>query len=45
MGKVTTQAVTMFPATPQRTAEKRLMAPTPIMEAAVQWVVLTGIPR
>ena len=23
----------------------RLMAPTPIMEAAVQWVVLTGIPK
>ena len=31
-------------ATPQRTAESRLVAPTPMMAALAQWVVLTGIP-
>ena len=45
MGKVNIQAVTMLPAIPQRTAEKRRVEPTPITEALMQWVVLTGIPR
>ena len=35
----------MFPARPQRTAEKRRVAPTPIIEELMQWVVLTGMPR
>ncbi len=33
-----------FP-TPHRTAESLLLAPTPIMEPAIAWVVLTGIPN
>ena len=32
-GSVRNQAITMFPATPQRTAEKRLVEPTPMIEA------------
>jgi hypothetical protein len=45
MGRVSTQAITMFPATPQRTADSRLLAPTPMMQALMQWVVETGTPR
>ena len=45
MGKVSIQAITILPATPQRTAEKRLVAPIPIMAVLATWVVLTGIPR
>ena len=44
-GSVKTHAVTMLPATPQRTAERRLLAPTPMMHALMQWVVDTGTPR
>src|SRR5438270_13275276 len=44
-GMVSTQAITMFPATPQRTAEMRLLAPTPMMQALMQWVVDTGKPK
>ena len=35
----------ILPAIPQRTAESRLVAPTPIIDALMQWVVLTGIPQ
>lgn len=45
IGKVITHAATMLPATPHRTAERRRVAPTPIMDELIQWVVLTGIPR
>src|SRR4051794_36667388 len=42
MGMVSTQAMSMFLATPQRTAETRLDAPTPMMLAEMTCVVLTG---
>jgi hypothetical protein len=42
---VTTQAITMRRATPQRTAEVRLAAPTPTMAPVMVWVVDTGTPR
>ncbi len=45
MGKVIIQAVTILPAIPQRTADSRRVAPTPIIDVLMQWVVLTGIPR
>src|SRR2546425_967027 len=35
----------MRPATPQRTAEMRFAAPTPVLAPVIVWVVLTGIPR
>ena len=44
-GKVKTQAIRMFPATPQRTAERRLVAPTPMIVELITWVVETGIPN
>ena len=43
-GIVSTQATTMFPATPHRTADKRRVEPTPIIAPVMVWVVLTGIP-
>ena len=45
MGKVNIQAAMMLPATPHRTAENLLVAPTPMIDELMQWVVLTGIPR
>ena len=42
MGNVSTQAVTIDLATPQRTAEKRLVAPTPITAEVMVWVVEMG---
>ena len=42
MGKVSTQAVTIEPATPQRTAEKRLVAPAPMIAEVMVWVVEIG---
>ncbi len=45
MGKLNIQAVTIFPATPQRTAENRRVAPIPIIDELATWVVLTGMPR
>src|SRR5688500_13391994 len=42
MGKVRTQAVRMDRATPQRTAERRLVAPTPITAEVIVWVVEIG---
>src|SRR5262245_31332427 len=35
----------MRPATPQRTAEKRCVAPTPRIAPVIVWVVDTGIPQ
>ena len=43
-GRVTTHATMMCPAIPQRTADKRLVAPTPRMAEEMTWVVETGIP-
>ena len=44
-GMVRTQAMRMFPATPQRTAEKRSLEPTPMIADEITWVVETGIPK
>ena len=43
-GMVSTQAQTIRVATPQRTAERRLVEPTPTIAPVMVWVVLTGIP-
>src|SRR3954447_1392226 len=43
-GSVRTQAVTMLPATPQRTAEKRLAAPAPMIPPLMTCVVDSGKP-
>ena len=43
-GIVMIQAHTMRRATPQRTADKRWTAPTPIIAPVIVCVVLTGIP-
>jgi len=45
MGKINIQAATILPTIPQRTAESRLVAPTPMIAELTQWVVLTGIPN
>ncbi len=42
MGKVRTQAITIERATPQRTAEKRLVAPAPMIAEVMVWVVEIG---
>ena len=39
-----TQAMTMLPAMPQRTADNRRAAPTPIIAPVIVWVVDTGMP-
>ena len=44
IGIVKSHAQMMFPATPQRTAESLLVAPTPTIAPVIVWVVLTGIP-
>ena len=41
-GRVRSQATTMLPATPQRTADSRLPAPAPITPPAITWVVESG---
>ena len=41
MGRVTTQATTIWRATPQRTAVTRRAAPTPTMAPVMVWVVLS----
>ena len=41
-GRVSTHAVTRLAATLQRTAESRLVEPTPKMQAEMVCVVLTG---
>src|SRR6202140_4408187 len=43
-GILTSPAETIRVATPQRTADKRLTAPTPTVAPVMVWVVLTGIP-
>ena len=44
-GIVSTQAETIRPATPQRTAEIRRVAPTPRIAPLIACVVEIGIPR
>ena len=44
-GMVRIQAQMMRLATPQRTAERRLIDPTPMMAPVIVCVVLTGTPR
>ena len=44
-GKVKIQVNTIFLAIPHLTAERRLVAPTPIIALLAQCVVLTGMPR
>ncbi len=44
-GMVNSHAQTIWPATPHRTADHRLVAPTPTMAPVMAWVVLTGMPR
>ena len=39
-----THATRMFPATPQRTAERRVLAPAPSTEPLIVCVVETGKP-
>src|ERR687889_398009 len=39
------QAQTMRPATPQRTADRRRVEPTPTIAPVMVWVAETGIPR
>ena len=41
-GIVKTHAQTIWPATPQRTADSRRVAPTPTMAPVIACVVLTG---
>ncbi len=43
-GMVIIHAYTMRFPTPHRTADSLLVAPTPMIEPAIAWVVLTGIP-
>ncbi len=43
-GMVMIQAHKILRAIPQRTADNLLVAPTPMIEPATTWVVLTGIP-
>src|SRR5512143_2977173 len=43
-GIVKIQAQTILSVTPQRTADRRLAAPTPEMAPVMTWVVLTGTP-
>ncbi len=44
-GMVRIQAHSKLMVTPLRTADKRLVSPTPIMAPVMVWVVLTGIPN
>src|SRR5205085_734612 len=41
-GMVSTHAISMLPATPQRTADTRFEAPTPAIHDEITCVVLTG---
>src|SRR3954469_6816126 len=43
-GSVSSHAVTMFPATPQRTAESRFAAPAPMIPPDITCVVESGKP-
>ena len=44
-GMVIIHAQTMRLATPQRTADSRFTAPTPMIAPVIVWVVLTGMPK
>src|SRR5271170_7919536 len=44
MGMVSTQAQRILVVTPQRTALTRWLAPAPMMQPVMTWVVETGIP-
>ena len=44
-GIVSTQAQTIWPATPHRTADQRRVAPTPTIAPVMVWVVVTGMPK
>src|SRR3982750_1638922 len=44
-GNVKIQAPTMLPATPQRTADSRLVAPTPMIDDVIVCVVEIGAPN
>src|SRR5256885_454070 len=44
-GMVRIHAQTIRPAIPQRTADRRLVAPTPTIDPVIVWVVLTGMPN
>jgi len=44
-GNVRIQVRTISLAIPQRTAERRCVEPTPMMEVLIQCVVLTGMPK
>src|SRR3954469_10535013 len=44
-GSVSTHAIRMLIATPQRTALMRLLAPAPMIAELMLWVVDTGMPR
>ena len=44
-GSVSNQDQTTLLATPQRTAERRRVAPTPMIAPVIVCVVLTGIPQ
>ena len=42
---MSTHAIRMLPATPQRTAENRSLEPTPMIADEITWVVETGMPK
>ena len=44
-GMVTIHAITMLPATPQRTADEPRVVPTPMMAPVIVCVVDTGMPK
>ena len=44
-GKVSTQATRMLPATPHRTADRRFVAPTPMIAEVIVCVVEIGSPN
>src|SRR4026207_911571 len=44
-GRGIIHAITMLPATPQRTADTLLAAPTPVIAPVMVWVVDTGTPN
>ena len=44
-GMVKTHAQTMLPTIPHRTADKRFVEPTPMIDDEMTWVVLTGMPQ
>ena len=45
MGRVRTQATTIFPTTLHLTALNRFVEPTPMMAVVMVWVVEMGMPK